>query len=142
MINLNHQDTKTPSLYEPISLALDALGKQIVDCAFQVHKTLGPGLLENIYEEAFLCELAERNISFEKQKAISVNYKHHVLNLGYRLDLLIDNQIIVELKCVEALMPIHDAQILTYLKLMNLRLGYLINFNVPVIKNGIKRKVL
>jgi len=142
MIVLNHQDTKTPRAFEPVETNLDMIGKQVVDAAFQVHKTLGPGLLENIYEEAFCCELKDRNIGFEKQKLIPIQYKNHSLDLNYRLDLLIENSVIVELKCVDKLQAVHDAQILTYLKLMNLRLGYLINFNVPVIKEGIKRKVL
>ena len=142
MINLNHQNTKTPRNFEPIPTNLDIIGKQIVDCAFQVHKTMGPGLLENIYEEAFICELKDRNINFEKQKNIPIQYKNHKLELNYRLDLLIEDSIIVELKSVDRLLPIHNAQILTYLKLMNLRLGYLINFNVPVIKEGIRRKAL
>jgi len=139
---LNHQDTKTPRALEPISNDQDVLGKQIVDCAFQVHKTLGPGLLENIYEEAFCYELNERNISYERQKPVSILYKDHKLSAQYRLDLLIENQVIVELKCVERLSPVHDAQILAYLKLTHNRLGYLINFNVPLIKDGIRRRAL
>ncbi|MDH5723536.1 MAG: GxxExxY protein [Alphaproteobacteria bacterium] len=142
MNSLNHQDTKTPRLYEPVEVNQDLLGKQIVDCAFQVHKELGPGLLENIYEEAFTCELKDRNIVFEQQKPISIRYKNHELATSYRLDLLIEGQIIVELKCVDRLLPVHEAQILTYLRLRKLRLGYLINFNTPLIKDGIKRKVL
>ncbi len=138
----NHQDTKTPSNFEPIATNLDLIGKHIVDSAFQVHKTLGPGLLESIYEEAFVCELIDRNIKFEIQKAIPVQYKTHKLNAAYRLDLIIEDSIVVELKCVEKILPLHEAQILTYMKLTNLRLGYLINFNVPVIKEGIKRKIL
>ena len=142
MSNLNHEDTKAQSYFAAIPNDQEEIGKQVVDCAFQVHKTLGAGLLENIYEAAFIWELENRNISFETQKEIPIQYKSHNLDLKYRLDLLIGNKIIVELKCVERLSPIHDAQILTYLKLMDLRLGYLINFNVPMIKNGIKRKVL
>ncbi len=142
MTYLNHQDTKTPRGFAPIPANQDATGKQVVDVAFQVHKTLGPGLLENIYEEAFCCELMDRNIGFERQKIIPIQYKHHKLDLNYRLDLLVKDSIIIELKCVDKLSPVHDSQILTYLKLMNLRLGYLINFNVPLIKEGIRRKVL
>lgn len=142
MSNLsNHQDTKTPS-FEVISDDLDVLGKEIVDCAFQVHKTLGPGLLENIYEEAFAYELKEKNISFEQQASIQIPYKNRILKSTYRLDLLVEKKIVIELKCIDKLLPVHDAQILTYLKLTNLRLGYLINFNIPLIKDGIKRKAL
>ncbi len=141
---LNHQDTKTPSraAIEPVSTELAVIGKEIVDAAFQVHTTLGPGLLESIYEECFVCELQDRALSFERQKPLSIRYKHHDIKAGYKLDLLVENKIIIELKCVDRLMPIHDAQILTYMKLMNVRLGYLINFNVPLIKDGIKRKAL
>ena len=140
---MNHQDTKAPSAYEPISADLDKIGREIVDCAYHVHKELGPGLLENIYEEAFACELQDRNLAFERQKTIPVHYKHHDLQLLYRIDLLIENRIIVEMKCsADNIIPLHDAQLLTYMKLMNVRLGYLINFNVPVIKNGIRRKAL
>ncbi|MFP4312756.1 MAG: GxxExxY protein [Alphaproteobacteria bacterium] len=138
---MNHQDTKTPS-FEIISSKLDILGKDIVDCAFQVHKALGPGLLESIYQEAFIYELNSKSINFETQKTILIPYKDGFLNNKYRLDLLIEGQIIIELKCVEKLLPLHEAQILTYLKLTNLRLGYLINFNSPLIKDGIKRKAL
>lgn len=142
MTFLNHQDTKTLRAFEPVAADLDKIGAQVVDVAFQVHKTIGPGLMENIYEEAFCCELKDRNIAFERQKIIPVQYKHHKLELVHRLDLLIEDSVIVELKCVDRLQPVHDSQILSYLKLTNLRLGYLINFNVPVIKEGIKRKVL
>lgn len=138
----NHQNTKTPRSFQPIPANQDDIGKKVVDSAFQVHSTLGPGLLENIYEECFTCELRDHGLSFERQKIIPIQYKNHGLDLNYRVDLLIENSIIVELKCVEKLLPLHDAQILTYMKLMNLRLGYLINFNVPVIKDGIKRKAL
>lgn len=141
MNSLNHQDTKALSHFAPIPKNIDLIGREVVDTAFQVHKTLGPGLLENIYEEAFCCELRDKSINFEQQKIIPIQYKNHKLNMNYRLDLLIENSIIVELKCIDRLTPVHDAQILTYLKLMDLRLGYLINFNVPIIKEGIKRKV-
>ena len=139
---LNHQDTKTLRVFEPIPDNQDNIGREVVDSAFQVHSTLGPGLLESVYEECFICELKDKGLAFERQKIVPFKYKHHSPELGYRLDLLIENSVIVELKCVEKLLPLHDAQILTYMKLMNLRLGYLVNFNVPVIKDGIKRKAL
>lgn len=138
----NHQDTKAPRSFEPIPANQDNIGRGIVDAAFQVHSTLGPGLLENVYEECFICELKDKGLNFERQKLIPFKYRNHTPELSYRLDLLVENSIIVELKCVERLLPLHDAQILTYMKLMNLRLGYLINFNVPIIKEGIKRKAL
>lgn len=138
---LNHQGTKAPR-FEDISSDLDQIGKQIVDCAFQIHKIMGPGLTENIYESCFVCELKDRGIVFEKQKIIPLNYKHHKLDLTYRLDLLVENQIVVELKAVDRLLPVHEAQLINYLKITNCRLGYLINFNVPLIKEGIKRRAL
>lgn len=118
------------------------MGKEVVDCAFQVHKTMGAGLTENIYEACFICELKDRNINFESQKIIPINYKNHKIDLNYRIDLIIEDSIVVEIKAIEKLLPVHDAQILNYLKLTNNQLGYLINFNVPLIKDGIKRKIL
>ncbi len=118
---------------------LDALGKEIVHCAFTIHKEMGPGLLESIYEECFAIALSNRNISFETQKSIPLSFEGSALQNKYRLDLLVEDSIIIELKCVERLIPLHQAQILSYLKLTNKKLGYLINFNVPLIKDGIKR---
>lgn len=121
-----------------------AEGKGITDrliaAAMEVHSQLGPGYNEAIYEEALCLELANRNIPFERQKIIKLNYKGHSIGEG-RLDLLIDNQIIVELKAVEALNDIHLSQVLSYLKMTGLTLGYLINFNVRSLKFGIKRVV-
>ena len=141
MTLLNHQDTKAPS-FKVISKDVDEIGKQIVDCAYQVHVNMGPGLTENIYESCFIWELQERGINFECQKIIPITYKNHALDLSYRLDLLIEDRIVVELKAVEKLLPVHEAQLINYLKLTNTRLGYLINFNVPLIKDGIKRRAL
>ena len=121
---------------------LDKIGKQVVDAAFQIHSSVGPGLLEGIYEECFVHELNKRKLAFEQQKILSVPYDGIVLKSQYRLDLIVEKSIIVELKCVERLLPVHEAQLLSYLKLADCRLGYLINFNVPLIKNGIKRMIL
>ena len=120
---------------------LEEIGKQIVDAAFQVHKALGPGLLESAYEACLVMELILRGFKVERQKTLPVFYKGKKLDVGYRLDLLVENEIIIELKAVERLFPIHEAQIISYLKLSDKRLGYLINFNVPLIKDGIVRKV-
>ena len=141
IMSLNHQVTKTPR-FEEVSSELDALGKTIVVSAFQVHVTMGAGLTENIYEACFIEELKEREINFESQKIVPISYKGKNLHLTYRLDLLIEDQIVVELKAVEKLLPVHEAQLLNYLKLTDNRLGYLINFNVPLIKDGIKRRAL
>ena len=120
---------------------VEKIGKQIVDAAYCVHKILGPGLLESAYEACLVMELILRGFNVERQKALPVFYKGKKLDVGYRLDLLVENEIIIELKAVEKLLPIHEAQLISYLKLSDKRLGYLINFNVTLIKDGIVRKV-
>lgn len=120
----------------------EALATVLVDCAFQVHKAMRPGLLERIYEECFVCELKDRGINFERQKSIPLTYKNYDLEIDYKIDLIVEDDIVVELKSVEALNDLHKAQILSYMHLMNKRLGLLINFNVPLIKDGIKRIAL
>jgi GxxExxY protein len=117
------------------------LSNKIIGAAIEVHKILGPGLLESAYEECLCRELDLNGINFERQKPLPVNYKGTHLDCGYRLDIIVENCVIVELKCVENLIPIHIAQLLTYLRLTNLKLGLLINFNVAVLKEGIKRVV-
>jgi len=114
---------------------------KIIGAAIEVHKRLGPGLLESAYEECLCCEMALRGIKFERQISLPLNYKGRHLDCGYRLDLLVEDKIIVELKSVESLEPIHDAQLLTYLKLKNAHLGLIINFNVMMLKDGIRRLV-
>ena len=111
----------------------------IIGAAIEVHKSLGPGLLESIYEECLCIELGIRNIPFERQKEIDIKYKDINLENKYRIDILVNNMVIVELKACDELLPIHEAQLLTYLKLTGLEVGLLINFNVPVLKDGIKR---
>ena len=118
------------------------LGKQIVDCAYQIHKTLGPGLLEKVYEACFCYELNKRNIAFTAQQKVPVVYDNLLFEEGLRLDVLVDDLVIVELKAQENYHPVWEAQLLSYLKLSNKHLGYLINFTVPLIKDGIKRMVL
>ena len=113
----------------------------IVDAAIEVHRILGPGLLESAYEEALCHELNLRGMTFERQKAMPVTYKGVKLNCGYRLDLLVDGLVVVELKAVERMEPVFEAQLITYLKLTGLWLGLLLNFNVPVMKRGIRRIV-
>jgi GxxExxY protein len=112
---------------------------QIVGAAIEVHRQLGPGLLESASQECLCHALATRSVGFERQKPVPLVYQEVKLDCGYRLDLLVEGRIVVELKSVEALGPIHEAIILTYLKLSGHRLGLLINFNVPLLKNGIKR---
>jgi GxxExxY protein len=114
----------------------------IIGAAIEVHKNLGPGLLESTYEEYLSHELSLRNLRFERQKPIPVVYKQTKLECGYRIDLLVESKVVVELKSVEGFAPIHEAIVLTYLRLAGQRLGLLIHFNVPTLKDGIRRFVL
>ena len=120
-------------------MELNEISGQVIGAAITVHRELGPGLLESAYESCLAYELRQRGLTVEEQIPVPVVYKGIKLECGYRLYLLVEKRIIVELKAVDALLPIHDAQLLTYLKLCKLRLGLLINFNVPILKNGIKR---
>ena len=116
--------------------------KMVLDCCFRVHTELGPGLLENSYEECLYYELNQSGLKVEKQKALPLIYKEVKLEAGYRIDLLVENSIIVEIKSVETLHDVHLAQVLTYLRLSKNKLGLLVNFNVKHLKNGIKRVIL
>lgn len=111
----------------------------VIECATKVHKTLGPGLLESAYKNCLHYELVKNELFVEKEKALPLIYEDVKLDCGYRIDLLVENQIVVEIKCVDALNDIHLAQILTYLRLTNNRIGLLLNFNVLKLINGIKR---
>ena len=114
----------------------------IIGAAIEVHKVLGPGLLESAYEECLSYELVEKGLKFERQKAIPVVYKNIKLDCGYRIDLLVENLVVVELRAQDVILPVHEAQILTYLKFAEKKIGLLINFNVTVLKAGIKRYIL
>jgi GxxExxY protein len=118
------------------------IAKQIIGAAIEVHRQLGPGLLESAYEECLCHELTIRKLNFERQKPIPLVYKETKLDCGYRLDVLVEGKIVVELKSTDGLGPIHEAIILTYLKLSGHKLGLLINFNAPLLKDGIKRFVM
>jgi GxxExxY protein len=118
---------------------LDAIGRAIVDSAIKVHKALGPGLLESVYEHCLAHELKKRDIPVRQQISLPVLYDGERIEGGLRIDLLVDSCVIVEIKAVEKIAPIHQAQLHTYLKLTSLRLGYLINFNVRLAKDGIQR---
>ena len=117
------------------------ISKIVLDCAFKVHKTLGLGLLESAYEECLCYELSKNNIQFERQKSLPVIYDDLKLDCGYRIDILVNEKVIVELKAVDNFTDIHTAQLLTYLKLSECKLGLLINFNSVLLKDGIKRIV-
>jgi GxxExxY protein len=120
---------------------LDRLTETIIGAAIEVHRALGPGLLESAYEACLAFELAQRGLKFEKQKPLPLVYKQVRLDCGYKLDLLVEGAVIVELKAVDRLIPIHQAQLLSYLKLTGCKVGLLINFNTRVLKDGIQRVV-
>jgi len=129
-------------MFAKLSEKEEYLAKQIVDIAFNIHKELGPGLLESVYAKCFYYELFNRNINYENQKQVPIIYQSLVIDEGLRLDLLIEDVIIIELKAQENYHPVWEAQLLSYLKLTSKRLGFLINFHVPLIKDGIKRLIL
>ena len=118
---------------------INELTGKIIGAAIEVHKSLGPGLLESAYEECLCYELDTRKISYERQKSLPVVYKGVRLDCGYRLDIVVANKVIIEIKACDSLQPIHEAQLLTYLRLAGIKVGLLMNFNVPVLKEGIRR---
>jgi GxxExxY protein len=130
-----------PSL-DPIGDDVERIARDVVDAAFRVHTTLGPGLLESVYETCLVHELSKRKHAVQQQVSMPVVYDGLHLEAGFRLDLIVGGDLIVEIKAVEKIMPVHEAQLLTYLRLTQKRLGLLINFNVPRIKEGIKRFAL
>ena len=131
--NLHHRDTEAQR---------DSLSDLVIGAAIEVHRHLGAGLLESAYEECLCYELAQKQISFQRQLALPIIYKILELDVQYRLDILVENTLLLELKSVDKLLPIHEAQLLTYMKLGKISTGLLINFNVPVLKNGLKRMKL
>jgi GxxExxY protein len=120
----------------------DELSNKVLGCAIEVHRELGPGLLESTYEQCLAYELNRAKIPFQLQVALPVDYKQIRLDCGYRIDLFVDNSLIVEVKSIDQLLKIHEAQILTYMKLTKVRVGLLINFNVQLLKKGVRRFVL
>jgi len=128
--------------FKPIPLDVEAIGKKVLDAAYTVHSALGPGLLESVYEACTAYEARNRGLNVETQVAVPVRYNTVFIETGLRLDMLAEKSVIVEFKTVEAMHPLYDAQLLTYLKITGCRLGYLINFNVKHLKDGIKRMVL
>src|SRR5437867_10625182 len=123
-------------------MEFDELSRSVIGCAIEVHRNLGPGLLESTYRQCLACELSHAEIAFQMEVPLPVRYKDILLDCGYRIDLLISDDLIVEIKSVEALLPIHQAQILTYMRLASVPLGLLINFNVTKLQRGIRRFVL
>ena len=123
-------------------MKFDSLSNRVIGCAIEVHRELGTGLLESAYEQCLAHELKLGGIQFDRQKNLPVEYKGQKIDCGYRIDLLVEGQLILELKCVDALTSVHQAQLMTYMKLAKIKTGFLINFNVSLLKNGLKRFVL
>ena len=121
---------------------LNSVSEKIIGAAIEVHKELGPGLLESVYEACLYHELKKQGVSVDCQVDLPIIYKGEITNKTYRIDMLVENCVIVELKSVDTVNPIHEAQLLTYMKLLNINLGLLINFNVDILKKGIKRRIL
>jgi GxxExxY protein len=135
---IHHGDTEARS-----KLLHEELTERIIGAAIEVHRALGPGLLESAYEECLCHEFHLRRICFERQRPLPVEYKGVKLDCGYRLDLIVENKVILEIKCVEHVLPVHEAQLLTYLKMTGIRVGLILNFNISaLIRGGVVRKVL
>lgn len=123
-------------------MEFDELSRRMIGCAIEVHRNLGPGLLESTYRQCLACELSHAGVPFQMEVPLPVRYKDVLLDCGYRIDLLVRSDLIVESKSVETLLPIHQAQILTYMRLARIPIGLLMNFNVTKLQNGVKRFVL
>lgn len=132
----------TEKIHKPLTGREKWLASQIMDIAISIHRTLGPGLLESVYEKCFCYELVKRSIPFVKQKLIDLVYDGIIIDEGLRIDILIDDLIIVELKAQELYHPVWEAQLLSYLRLTQKRLGYILNFHVPLMRDGVKRMIL
>lgn len=125
-----------------MTIAFDELSHRVIGCAIEVHKSLGPGLLESTYEQCLAFELSQAGIQFAVQSPLPVRYKEIRIDCGYRVDVFVENLLILELKSIDRFLPVHEAQLLTYMKLANAKIGLLINFNVTMLRDGIKRIVL
>ena len=135
---IHHRDTEARS-----KLLHEELTEKIIGAVIEVHRALGPGLLESAYEECLCHEFHLRGICFERQRPLPVEYKGVKLDCGYRLDLIVENKVILEIKCVEHVLPVHEAQLLTYLRMTGMRVGLILNFNIStLVRGGVVRKVL
>lgn len=134
--------SNTEKYFKPLSARENELAKIAIDIAFSLHKALGPGLLESVYEKCFCYELEKREIAFLRQKQVPIQYEDLFIEDGLRLDILVEDLLIVELKAQENYHPVWEAQLLSYLKLTGKRIGYIINFHVPLMKDGFKRLIL
>lgn len=131
-----HRGSEKPVFYD------EELTRRIIACAIEVHRHLGPGLLESAYEQCLCHELSTHGITFERQKSLPLEYKGIKLDCGYRMDMVVENKVVLELKCVEKVVAVHEAQMLTYLRLSKIKTGLILNFYTGVLKDGIKRLVL
>lgn len=120
---------------------INSITEKVIGCAIEVHRAIGPGLLESAYEECLCYELKEQGLNFKRQVPLPVVYKGVKLDCGYVLDIIVEDLVILEIKAVERVMPIHEAQLLSYLRMLDKRIGLILNFNMPIMKNGIKRIV-
>ncbi len=127
--------------YEPIDEETEAIASKAIEAAFRVHRELAPGLLESVYELCFCYELKQLGLKYERQKPVDINYKGQTFHNTFRADVIVEKEIIFEIKSVEKVHPLYEAQLLTYLKLTGYRLGFIVNFNVPKLKDGIFRRV-
>jgi len=143
---LNHRTTVTQQskedLFKPLTDKENLLAKEVIDIAFKLHMNLGPGLLESVYARCFYYELQQREIPFVRQQLVPIKYEGMFIEDGLRLDILVDDLLIIELKAQENFHPVWEAQLLSYLRLTGKRIGYIINFHVPLMKNGFKRYIL
>lgn len=146
---MNHRDTEAQrhgrggiGVERETSSPRDALTEKVIGAAIAVHRELGPGLLESAYEECLAIEFEDAGLPFRRQVLLPVRYKGRDLDLGYRIDMIVDDRLVLELKCAERLMPIHDAQLITYLRLSGIHTGLLLNFHTVVMHRGIKRLVV
>lgn len=136
-----HRERRPEPIRDAVAAAVngDPLTAQVIGCAIKVHKALGPGLIESCYEECLAFEIEDAGLPVERQLALPVTYRGRTMQHGYRIDLLVDRRLIIEVKAVEIILPVHEAQLLTYLRLSQIHVGLLMNFCVPVLKDGIKR---
>jgi len=139
---MDHKEHKEHKEHEGFAPSLESVGRHVVDAAIKVHTALGPGLLESAYEHCLAFELCQRGLAVERQTPLPIIYRGMKLDAGYRLDLLVEGAVVVEVKSADSMTRLFEAQVLTYLKLSGCRLGYLINFNVGQVRDGLKRLVL
>lgn len=141
-MEMNDGDTEVTEVRTRLDATTSPLTDKVIGLAIEVHKVLGPGLLESAYQECLCHELSVNGLAYERQVPLPINYKDVRLDCGYRVDIIVERTLLLELKAIETLLPVHKAQLLTYMRLAGIKVGFLMNFNVPVLKNGLVRMVL